>query len=67
MNAFRRPKPPYGYRYIAKNNGIPGYLVVDEHEAEVVRTVYQWLVAEQLTVRQIVKRLNHSGWCPRSG
>lgn len=60
-------KPPYGYRYIPKNNGVPGYLVIEEHEAEVVRTVYQWRVAEQLTVRQIVKRLNHSGWRPRSG
>jgi site-specific DNA recombinase len=60
-------KSPYGYRYIPKQNGIPGYLVIDEHEADIVRTVYHWLVDEQLTVRQIVKRLNASGWQPRSG
>jgi site-specific DNA recombinase len=60
-------KPPYGYRYIPKRDGIPGYLVINEQEAEVVRTIYHWLVEEQLTVRQIVKRLNASGWRPRSG
>jgi site-specific DNA recombinase len=60
-------KPPYGYRYMPKREGIPGYLVIDEHEAEIVRTVYQWLVDEHLSMRQIVKRLNHSGWRPRSG
>jgi site-specific DNA recombinase len=60
-------KPPYGYRYIPKRDGVPGYLVIDEHEAEIVRTVYHWIVDEQLTVRQSVKRLNHSGWRPRSG
>jgi len=31
------------------------------------RSAQLQLVAEQLTVRQIVKRLNHSGWRPRSG
>src|SRR5919199_6401357 len=46
-------KPPYGYRYISKNNGIPGYLVIDEHEAEVVRMLYRWLIDERLTLRQI--------------
>jgi site-specific DNA recombinase len=60
-------KPPYGYRYIPKRDGVPGYLVIEEHEAEIVRTVYHWVVDEQLTVRQLVKRLNHSGWRPRSG
>jgi site-specific DNA recombinase len=60
-------KPPYGYRYIPKQNGVPGHLVIDEQEADFVRTVYQWLVEEQLTVRQIVKRLNASGWRPRCG
>jgi site-specific DNA recombinase len=60
-------KPPYGYRYIPKREGVPGYLVIHEQEAEVVRTIYQGLVAEQVTMRQIVKRLNASGWRPRSG
>lgn len=60
-------KPPYGYRYIPKREGAPGYLVIDEHEAEIVRTVYRWIADEQLTVRQSVKRLNASGWRPRSG
>jgi site-specific DNA recombinase len=60
-------KAPYGYRYIPKQNGVPGYLVINEHEADIVRAIYHWLVDGQLTVRQIVKRLNASGWRPRSG
>jgi site-specific DNA recombinase len=60
-------KSPYGYRYIPKRDGVPGHLVIDEHEADIVRTVYHWLVDEPLTVRQIVKRLNVSGWRPRCG
>jgi site-specific DNA recombinase len=59
--------PPYGYRYVPKRDGTPGHLVVDEREAELVRQVYRWLVDERLTGRQIVQRLNASGWRPRSG
>jgi len=60
-------KAPYGYRYIPKRDDAPGYLVVDEAEAEVVRLVYGWLVEEQMTVRQLLKRLNFGDYYPRSG
>src|SRR5262245_48054346 len=59
--------PPYGYRYVPKREGVPGHLVVEPAEADLVRRVYRWLVDEQLTCRQIVKRLNASSWRPRSG
>ena len=59
--------PPYGYRYVPKRDGIPGHLVIDEAEAELVRQVYRWLIDEGLTGRQIVRRLNASPWRPRSG
>jgi site-specific DNA recombinase len=60
--------PPYGYRYLPKRtDGMPGQLVVEPAEAELVQQVYRWLVDEQLTCRQIVKRLNASSWRPRSG
>jgi site-specific DNA recombinase len=58
---------PYGYRYIRKREGLPGHLVIDEAEAEVVRALYQWLVDEQLSLRQILGRLNFGSWRPRSG
>jgi len=58
---------PYGYRYIHKQDGVPGHLVIDETEAEFVRMLYRWLIEEQLTIRQILKRLNFGPWYPRSG
>ncbi len=60
-------RAPYGYRYVPKRDGVPGHLVVDETEAELVRTLYEWLIEEGMTVRQILKRLNEGSWSPRSG
>jgi site-specific DNA recombinase len=60
-------KAPYGYRYVPKRDGAPGYLLVDEDEAVVVRLLFAWLVDERMTTRQIVKRLNAGPWVPRSG
>jgi site-specific DNA recombinase len=58
---------PYGYRYIPKQEGVPGHIIIDETEAEMVRRLYQWLLEEQLTIRQLLKRLNFGPWFPRSG
>jgi len=60
-------RAPYGYRYIPKRDGVPGHLVVDETESELVRMLYGWLIEERMTVRQILKRLNAGPWLPRSG
>ena len=59
-------RAPYGYRYVPKRDGVPGHLVIDENEAEVVRMLYGWLIEERMTVRQILKRLNAGPWLPRS-
>jgi site-specific DNA recombinase len=60
-------KAPYGYGYIPKREGVPGYLVIDDAEADLVRMLYRWLIDERLTIRQILKRLNFGPWYPRSG
>ena len=60
-------RAPYGYRYVPKRDGVPGHLVVNETEAELVRMLYGWLVEERMTIRQILKRLNDGPWFPRSG
>src|SRR3954462_12222139 len=60
-------RAPYGYRYVPKRDGVPGYLVVDETESELVRMLYDWLIEERTSVRQILKRLNEGPWFPRSG
>src|SRR3954466_11051606 len=60
-------RAPYGYRYIPRHDAIPGHLVIDEQEAELVRTLYGWLIEEQMTIRQILKRLNAGPYRPRCG
>jgi site-specific DNA recombinase len=48
----------YGYKYIAKRYGLPPQVVIDEVEADVVRRLFGWLVEEQMSLRQMAKRLN---------
>lgn len=60
-------RAPYGYRYVPNRDGVPGHLVIDDAEAEIVRMLYRWLIDEQLTLRQILKRLAAGPWRPRCG
>ncbi len=60
-------RAPYGYRYIPKQEGSPGHLIIDEAEAEIVRMIYRWLIEEQMTIRQILKRLDEGPWSARQG
>jgi site-specific DNA recombinase len=64
---YQSGQSPYGYRYVRRQDAVPGHLVIDEQEAELVRTLYGWLVEEQMTIRQILKRLNAGPHYPRSG
>src|SRR5262249_2030007 len=50
----------YGYRYLPKQHGGPPQVMIELEEAEVVRGIYRALVEEQLSCRQITKRLNES-------
>src|SRR5262249_53777163 len=62
--------PPYGYRYVPKREGVAGHLVVESAEAELVRQVYQWLVDEQLTCRQMSSEscgVLARNWAPATG
>lgn len=64
---FIGAKAPYGYRYWPRQDGAAGRLEIDPAEAEIVRMLYDWLVSEGLTLRQILKRLNFGPWFPRCG
>ena len=64
---YQGGRAPYGYRYVPRQDALPGHLVVDEGEAKLVRMLYGWLVEEQTTIRQILKRLNAGPHFPRSG
>src|SRR5947209_5705925 len=60
-------KAPYGYRYVPRRDAVPGHLVVDDAEAEMVRGLYAWVADERLSVRQAVRRLNEGPWVTRAG
>jgi site-specific DNA recombinase len=48
----------YGYRYIPKQAGLLPRVELHPEQAAVVRDMFRWLIHEQLTTRQMVKRLN---------
>src|SRR5947209_568017 len=48
----------YGYRSTPKQAGMPPRVAIHPEQADVVREIFGWLLHEQLTTRQIVKRLN---------
>src|SRR5499433_361293 len=50
----------YGYRYLPKRHGCAPQVMIDPVEAAVVQDIYRALVEEQLSCRQITKRLNAS-------
>src|SRR6266446_904742 len=47
-----------GYRYTPKQAGMPPRVEIHPEQADVIREIFGWLLHEQLTTRQIVKRLN---------
>jgi site-specific DNA recombinase len=50
----------YGYRYLPKRHGCAPQVTINLEEAEVVRQLYRGLVEEQLSCRQLTKRLNEA-------
>lgn len=62
---------PYGYNFIAKNGKRgdadfqQGYFEVDEYEAQIVRSIFNWVGNEGVTLRGVVRRLQDMGIKPR--
>jgi len=50
----------YGYRYPPKQHGSGPQVMIEPAEAHVVREIYRALVEEQLSRRQIAKRLKEA-------
>ena len=50
----------YGYRYLPKRHGCVPQVVINPEEAAVVRHLYQAVVEEQLSCRQLTRRLNEA-------
>lgn len=57
----------YGYRYLPKRHGCAPQVTINLEEAEIVRQLYRAVVEEQLSCRQLTKRLNASGLPTPSG
>ncbi len=55
---------PYGYAIVRGATG-ERTVVIDEVEAENVRTMFRWVVDESLSARAVAKRLNMRGTRPR--
>ena len=51
------PDVPFGYVKVPRRDGIPTYAEIEPTEAAIVRRIFQAYVQEQITVRQIAKRL----------
>ena len=54
-------KVPYGYRRMPRVGERPAHLEVFEHEAAVVRRIFDAYVREDISMRQIAKGLNRDG------
>lgn len=58
-------EPLYGYRYIPKQEKVPGYYEINEEEARVVKMIFDWIDQDGLKLRQLVRRLQATGIKPR--
>lgn len=48
-------RSPYGYQYISEDH--KGHYVIDEEEAKVIKVMFNWLVEEGMSTREIAWRL----------
>ncbi|MDP2951242.1 MAG: recombinase family protein, partial [bacterium] len=56
----------YGYRYILKKENIHGYYEINDKEADVVKSIFKWVVEDGLTLRKVVRKLQDLGIKPRT-
>jgi site-specific DNA recombinase len=68
LGLFVWPGPPaYGFRITRGPKGTPPAVSHDEREASWVRKMFQWVIEEGFSARQVAKRLNRLGVEPRRG
>lgn len=59
---------PYGYRYIRKQfDGTPAQYVIELPQAATVRTIFQWIGMERLSIGDVVRRLAATGIATATG
>ncbi len=52
---------PYGYNYIAKQNGQLASYEINLIEAKVIRQIFHWVGIERLTLGEVIRRLESQG------
>ncbi|PPB80670.1 site-specific DNA recombinase [Mycetohabitans endofungorum] len=59
---------PYGYRYIRRQlDATPARYVIELPQAATVRSIFQWVGMERLSIGEVVRRLTDSGTVTASG
>jgi len=59
--------PPYGYKFVRKTQDSPATYATDEHEAEIVQTIFEYYTADRWSGTAIARRLESDGVPSRSG
>jgi len=61
--------PPYGYAYVKKDKekGIEGHYEINEQEAGTVKMMFNWVVKDGISQREVVRRLTALKIPPRKG
>jgi len=67
MGELGPSRPPYGYRYAARQHGGDGQIRIHEEEAGVVRQIFAWYAEEGATLYSTLQKLNRSPWKTRAG
>ena len=59
---------PFGYRYIRKQlDGAPAQYVIELPQAATVRSIFQWIGMERLSIGEVVRRLAKAGIATATG
>ncbi|MGU7776405.1 recombinase family protein, partial [Burkholderia sp. MR1-5-21] len=59
---------PYGYRYIRRQlDGTPARYVIELPQAATVRSIFQWVGMDRLSIGEVVRRLTEAGTVTASG
>lgn len=56
---------PYGYSYIPKTASSGAKIVINDEEADVVKMIYRWVGVEQISLREVRKKLFEMGILPK--
>ena len=58
---------PYGYLYVRKTDHEPARFEIIEHQANVVRQIFRWLIEDQVSLYEITRRLSTMGEPTKTG